>query len=91
MAQPKGTAKPKFEIGDRVQEKKKHGVVVATCKAEEIAGTYNSLRVGKVTAISTKRDKRGHTYFYYEVLWDYLKSPTVHSQMRLLPADGSSV
>lgn len=90
MTHIKGSAKPKFAVGDKVREKERQGVVVATPRASELMGRFKDVRVGEVKAVTVKKDKRGHLYFYYEVLWDYLKTPTTHHQMRLVLFDGSS-
>ena len=93
MVQPRGTAKPKFAVGDVVRLKpRKLGLVGSALKRTPENQRFNTPRIGTVKDVITKASKGGHTCFYYEILWDNESSQTAtHAQMRLALVDGPSV
>lgn len=87
MAKKKGL-EPKFKPGDRVAERPKDTLISAI--REESRATvkkYTSQRFGTVvdSFIKTTVDNKKRTvrYCYVNVLWDGLKTPSQHAQMRI--------
>jgi len=68
MAQVRSRVGQRFNPDDRVKKQK--------------LGGDNSLpqRVGTVLEAFARKEKRGHTVYYYSVLWDDLKTPSIHGQ-----------
>ena len=93
MVQPKGTAVPKFLIGDIVKLKpRKLALVGKAQKPSAENKKFTKSRVGKVLEIFTKDSKGGSTCFYYSVLWideEFTKTGT-HAQMRLALVERAS-
>ena len=61
----------RYEKGDRVQKR--------------TAGGNKPPRVGTIKLATEKNDSRGHPSWYYSVLWDGLKSTSIHAQQALIP------
>jgi len=94
MVQPKGTAKPKFSVGDTVQLKpRKLALVGKAQKMTPESKKFGKPRVGKVQDIITKDSKGGSTCFYYEIRWhdeDEKDRVVTHAQMRLVLVESVS-
>ena len=86
--QNKREAKPRFCVGDTVQETR-HNILINSPGAAIAKAKFKGLRVGEVKKVITKTAKGGAKCFYYEVLWKNLQSTQTISQMRLAVADGS--
>jgi hypothetical protein len=82
-------SKPKFNPGDRVAERPK-ATAIPNLKQEtlERIKVYRSQRFGVVVDTYSKKiktQKRGLiTRQFVKVLWDGLKTPSDHEQMRLI-------
>ncbi len=74
----------KFAVGDRVSEKPRVHLGLAT--KQENQRRYSS-RTGTVTGHISKIRKDGHHIKYLSVLWDGFSTATEHAQMRLCAAD----
>ena len=82
---PRPPAQPKFKIGDLVTEREKPpGQYLETNNTYKYIKQINTelRKVGKVIAISTKKNRAGAKHFYFEVEWTSNHKST-HSQMRL--------
>jgi hypothetical protein len=88
MSRKLQTIQPKFKPGDRVAERPKQSIISAIRKeSRQIVAKYSAHRRGvvvdntiKVLTSSTGRTSRA---CYVSVLWDGLKTPSQHSQMRI--------
>lgn len=72
--------------GDRVIEKPRPGDHVfsrQTANFDQVARYATSSRTGRVVRLIEKRSSRGSIIRYAEVIWDGLKSPSVHAASRL--------
>ncbi len=74
----------KFAVGDRVSEKPRVHLGLATKQANQ--RRYSS-RTGTVMGHISKIRKDGHHIKYLSVLWDGFSTPTEHAQMRLCAAE----
>lgn len=88
MSRKPQTIQPKFKPGDRVAERPKQSIISAIRKeSKEIVAKYTTHRRGVVVdnTIRTLTAKNGYTSraCYVSVLWDGLKTPSQHSQMRI--------
>jgi hypothetical protein len=73
-----------FKAGDRVAERPKNSLVPAMRKeSQEIARANSSQRYGTVVSCVTRMNSRNQQIKYCEVLWDGMKSPSLHSHHRL--------
>ena len=82
---PRPPAQPKFKVGDLVTEREKPpGQFLETNNTYEYRKRIKTelRKVGKVIAISTKKNRAGAKHFYFEVEWTNRHKST-HSQMRL--------
>lgn len=82
------TIQPKFQPGDRVAERPKQSIISAIRKeSREIVAKYTKHRRGVVVdnTLRTLTSSSGRTsrVYYVNVLWDGLKTPSQHSQMRI--------
>jgi hypothetical protein len=82
------TIQPKFQPGDRVAERPKQSIISAIRKeSREIVAKYTTHRRGVVVdnTLRTLTSSNGRTsrVYYVSVLWDGLKTPSQHSQMRI--------
>jgi len=69
-----------FKSGDRVAERPKSSIIPGLRKeSQAIVNKYRSQRFGTVVDVFKKGN---HTYV--SVLWDGLKTPSTHAQMRLI-------
>jgi|5_EtaG_2_1085323.scaffolds.fasta_scaffold00096_51 hypothetical protein len=84
----KREAKPKFSVGDTVQENK-HNILINTPGAKLAKSKFGGLRVGEVKNVVTKTNKGGSKCFYYDVLWTNMQSTQIVAQMRLIPVNGA--
>ena len=81
MAQNKGTANPKFSVGDRVTEKNRKGMFLLSNNSLK---DFDKRRTtGIIQDIKVQEDKRGHANFYYYVQWLETGTTNMHHQMRL--------
>jgi len=70
-------------MGDRVAERPKSSIIPGLRKeSQAIVNKYRSQRFGTVVDVQKKGN---HTYV--SVLWDGLKTPATHAQMRLILED----
>ncbi len=83
----KGDCKPKFAVGDKVSEKKRSGMYIASANAFRTQSACTDHTVGEVLSIIEKTNNRGHKLFYYEVKWLKANRIAVHSSMRLKSAE----
>ena len=88
MTRKPQTIQPKFKPGDRVAERPKQSIISAIRKeAREIVAKYTTHRRGVVVdnTLRTLTSGNGRTsrVYYVSVLWDGLKTPSQHSQMRI--------
>lgn len=94
MVQPKGTAKPKFSVGDTVKLKPRKLALVGKAYLPTSENKrFNKTRLGKVQDIITKDSRGGSTCFYYNVLWqdeDEQNRLVTHAQMRLVLVESVS-
>lgn len=79
---------PKFKPGDRVAERPKQSIISAIRKeSRQIVAKYTTHRRGVVVdnTLRTLTSSNGRTsrVYYVSVLWDGLKTPSEHSQMRI--------
>lgn len=80
--------RPTFTVGDRVQERGRLGVDVATPlspRYQEVCAIRHSSRRGKIVGFQIVPDRRGRRYTYVSVLWDGFSSPSQHAASRLEP------
>ena len=84
MTKESRRTKFKFAVGDRVSEKPRVHLGLATKKQNQ--RRYSS-RTGTVTALTSKIRKDGHHIKYLSVLWDGFTTATEHAQMRLCAAE----
>lgn len=82
------TIQPKFKPGDRVAERPKQSIIPGIRKeSREIVAKYTTVRRGVVidNTIRTLTSSNGRTsrVCYVNILWDGLKTPSQHSQMRI--------
>ena len=68
----RGSAKPKFQIGDIVFR-----------ATRPFAPFHDEDESGRVVSVYTKRNERGANHFYYDVLWGSSGRPSTHAQHRL--------
>ena len=73
MTQTSNRIGQRFQIGDRVQEAQAFG----------LAKDNFSRRKGTIQSVTTKKNKRGHHHYHYDVLWDGYQHPTNRVQHRL--------
>ena len=71
---------PKFKVNDKVAEKDRG---LSFKSPNQKYGS--SLREGVVINCTTKKNKVGSAYFYYDVLWNGSKKPQEVAQLRLKP------
>jgi len=88
MTRKPQTIQPKFKPGDRVAERPKQSIISAIRKkSREIVAEYTTHRRGVVVdnTLRTLTSSNGRTsrVYYVSVLWDGLKTPSQHSQMRI--------
>lgn len=88
MSKKPQTIQSKFKPGDRVAERPKESIISAIRKeSREIVAKYTAQRRGVVidNTIRTLNSRNGRTsrVCYVTVLWDGLKTPSQHSQMRI--------
>ncbi len=88
MSKKPASIKPKFEVGDRVAERPKQNAIAAIRKeSREIVAKYTTQRRGVVVGntVRTLSGRAGYTSraCYVSILWDGLKTPSEHSQMRI--------
>lgn len=81
-------AKPRFCVGDVVQESR-HNILINSPGAATAKAKFKGLRVGEIKEVITKTAKGGAKCFYYEVFWNELQTTQTISQIRLVVADGS--
>lgn len=79
---------PKFQPGDRVAERPKASLLSAVRKeVRERIQPYTTQRFGVVISntikVITSRNGRKSRVCYVNILWDGLKTPSQHSQMRI--------
>jgi len=73
-----------FNAGDRVAERPKNSVIPAMRKeSQAIARANSSQRYGTVVACVIRTNARNQKIRYCEVLWDGMKTPSLHAQHRL--------
>ena len=60
----------RFHKGDRVQKR--------------TAGGNKPPRFGRIVLATEKNDSRGYPAWYYSVIWDGLKSTSIHAQQALI-------
>lgn len=84
----KREAKPRFAVGDTVQENS-HNILINSPGAAQSKAKFKGLRVGEIKQVVTKANKGGAKCFYYEVLWKDMQSTQTISQVRLVLADGA--
>ena len=88
MSRKPQTIQPKFKPGDRVAERPKQSIISAIRKeSRQIVAKYTTHRRGVVidSTIKTLTSSNGRTSraCYVSVLWDGLRTPSQHSQMRI--------
>ena len=88
MSRKPATIQPKFQPGDRVAERPKASLISAIRKeAREIVKKYTGHRrgvvVGNTIKVLTSSNGRTSRVCYVSILWDGLKTPSEHSQMRI--------
>lgn len=72
-----------LRIGDRVQERISIGdrnIVRTNSPTLAVQGP----RLGRIVALETRTDRRGHSRQYASVQWDHLKSPSLHACFRIV-------
>lgn len=79
---------PKFKPGDRVAERPKASLLSAVrTEVRESIKQYTTHRRGVVVdntiKVLTSRNGRTSRVCYVSILWDGLKTPSQHSQMRI--------
>lgn len=79
---------PRFQPGDRVAERPKASLLSAIRQEKrELVKKYSTHRRGVVVdntiKVLTSRNGRTSRVCYVRVLWDGLKTPSEHSQMRI--------
>ena len=75
---------PKFKINDKVAEKDR-GLAIKRPNQKFRKEYEIPLREGVVINCTTKKNKVGSAYFYYDVLWNGSKKPQEVAQLRLKP------
>lgn len=80
---PKGRAKPKFKVGDKVTEKNRINNVWVTPNAAYASKDFKDRTIGIVQEVFTKPTRGGAHYFYVKVAWINSNHVSTHSQMRL--------
>jgi len=77
---------PKFKINDKVKKIKNNECITHQAYYSQIAKSIrkNFNRCGTIIDFTTKKDRRGRTYFYYYVIWDDTKTSSLHCQNRLV-------
>lgn len=88
MSRKPQTIQPKFKPGDRVAERPKQSIISAIRKeSRQIVAKYSAHRRGVVVdntiKVLTSSNGRTSRACYVSVLWDGLKTPSQHSQMRI--------
>lgn len=88
MSRKPQTIQPKFQPGDRVAERPKQSIISAIRKeSRKIVAKYTTHRRGVVVdntiRVLTSSNGRTSRVCYVNVLWDGLKTPSQHSQMRI--------
>lgn len=73
-----------LKVGDRVAERPKNSLIPAMRKeAQAIARANSTQRYGTVVNCVIQTNSRKQQIRYCEVLWDGLKTPSLHAQHRL--------
>ncbi len=76
--------KASYAIGDRVAERPKtHGLMAVRAEVQERIAQYRSQRYGTIVGFNEKPTARGSKQKMLVILWDHLKTPTEHAQMRI--------
>lgn len=76
--------KPKFKVGDRVKDRNRLSYSFSSPNAAECQKLYSEIRTGVIEDVVMKTIANGSRQVYYEVIWDNKKTPSQHSQMRLV-------
>lgn len=73
-----------INVGDRVADRPKNTFIYGVrSDMKEIVEKNNTQRFGVVVKCLTKTNSRKQNIKYCEVLWDGLKTPSLHAQCRL--------
>jgi len=68
----------RYVVGDRVKKK-------------TVGRSTLPPRVGSITGVEIRTDRRGHPNYYYLIQWDDLKSLATHAQHVLTPLNDTSI